>query len=104
MDQRYVGVVSAGVVMCRDRMDGQPRSGQHIRSGLVARIVGLLRAGFADGVVETSKLDSNRHPGASTVPGTCLQRTNWVGVNADGNFVNDGTTSIGVRVGLAGWS
>jgi hypothetical protein len=85
-------------------MDGQPRSGQHIRSGLVARIVGLLMVGFADGVVETSKLDPNRHPGASMVPGTGWQRTNWVGVNADGNFVNDGTTSIGVRVGLAGWS
>ena len=85
-------------------MDGQPRSGQHIRSGLVARIVGLLTVGFADGVVETSKLDSNRHTEASTVMGTCLQRTNWVGVNADGTFVNDGSTSIGLRVGLAGWS
>ena len=85
-------------------MDGQPRSGQHIRSGLFARMVGLLTVGFADGVVETSRLDSNRHVGASTAPGTGWQRKNWVGVNADGNFVNDGTTSIGVRVGLAGWS
>ena len=100
----HVGVVSAGADMCRDRMDGQPRSGQHIRSGLVARIVGLLTVGFADGVAETSKPDPNRHRGASTVPGTRSQSKNWVGVNADGNFVNDGTTSIGVRVGLAGWS
>ena len=74
MDQRYVGVVSAGVVMCRDRMDGQPRSRQHIRSGLVARIVGLLTVGFADGVAETNKLDPNRHRGASTAPGTGSQR------------------------------
>ena len=85
-------------------MDGQPRSGQHIRSGLVARIVGLLTVGFADGVAETSKVDPNRHRGASTAPGTGSQRKNWVGVNADENFVTDGTTSIGVRVGLAGWS
>ena len=77
-EERYVGVVGAGADMCRDRMDGQPRSGQHIRSGLVARIVGYLVVGFADGVVETSKLDANRHPGASTAPGTI-----WVGVNAD---------------------
>ena len=70
MDQRYVGVVSAGVVMCRDRMDGQPRSGHHIISGLVARIVGLLLVGFADGVAETNEVDLNRHPGESTVPGT----------------------------------
>ena len=85
-------------------MDGQPRSGQHIRSGLVARIVGYLVVGFADGVVETSKLDANRHPGVSTAPGTGSIRKNWVGVNVDGNFANDGTTSIGVRVGLAGSS
>ena len=77
-EQRYVGVVGAGADMCRGRMDGQPRSGQHIRSGLVARIVGYLVVGFADGVVETSKLDANRHPGASTAPGTI-----WDGVNAD---------------------
>ena len=70
MDQRYVGVVSAGVVMCRDRMDGQPRSGQHIRSGLVARIVGLLTVGFVDGVAETNEVDFKRHPGESTVLGT----------------------------------
>ena len=70
MDQRYVGVVSAGVVMCRDRMDGQPRSGQHIRSGLVARIVGLLTVGFADGVAETNEVDLKRHLGESTVLGT----------------------------------
>jgi hypothetical protein len=85
-------------------MDGQPRSGQHIRSGLVARIVGLLTVGFADGVAETNEVDLERHPGESTVLGTGWQRKHWVGVNADGSFVNDGTTSIGVRVGLAGWS
>ena len=85
-------------------MDGQPRSGQHIRSGLVARIVGLLTVGFADGVVETSKLAPKRHTRVSMVMGTCLQRTTWIGVNADGTFVNDGSTSIGLRVGLAGWS
>jgi hypothetical protein len=31
-------------------------------------------------------------------------KKSWVGVNADGTFVNDGSTSIGLRVGLAGWS
>ena len=70
MGQRYVSVDSAGVVMRRDRMDAQPRSGQHIISGLVARIVGLLRAGFADGVAETNEVDLKRHLGESTVLGT----------------------------------
>ena len=56
--------------MCRDRMDGQPRSGQHIILGLVARIVGLLLVGFADGVAETNEVDLNRHLGESTFPGT----------------------------------
>ena len=56
--------------MCRDRMDGRPRSGQHIRSGLVARIVGLLTVGFVDGVAETNEVDIKRYPGESTVLGT----------------------------------
>ena len=51
-------------------MDGQPRSGQLIMSGLVARIVDLLGVAFAVGVAETSEVDLNRHLGAFTAPGT----------------------------------
>ena len=86
--------------MCRDRMDGDP-SNQHIRLALVARTVGLPGVGFADGVAEMNSRGFTMHTVASTVLATSLSRTHSVGVNADLNFVHDGFTSIGLRVGLA---
>jgi len=84
-------------------MDGDP-SNQHIRLALVVRTAGLPGAGFADGVAEMNSPGFTVHTMASTVPATCLSKTVWAGVNADLNFVHDGFTAIGLRVGLAGWS
>ena len=70
----------------------------------VVRTAGLPGAGFADGVAEMNSLGFTMHAVASTVPATSLSKTVWAGVNSDSNFVHDGFTSIGLRVGLAGWS
>jgi hypothetical protein len=85
-------------------MDLHP-SNQHIRLALVARTVGLPGAGFADGVAEMNPRGFSIHTAASTVPATRLSQAVWVrGVHADSNFLNDGFTSIGLRVDIAGWS